>query len=375
MTLFLLGGLLTLGILALLALPFLTKTASVAEKRRELAIYKDQLTEIDRDRDRGVLTDDQAHAARLEIERRLLKAAKDETMDANQVSRWGRLATIALIAALPLGAGAIYLGIGRPDLPAAPFASRVQNPSPQTAEGTHAGLNTRIAGLEERLANKPDDLEGWALLARTYGSVGDYQNALRAYAEANRLGGGGDRRLAGEYAEMMVIANDGMVPLDAVEIFRRIRQDYPDDPQARYYMALRLAQTGDQGKAVEELLALRADSPADAPWLPTVNGLLGQLDPDAVNAPVDRVPAIPGPTAAQMEAAQSMTAEQQQAMIDGMVSRLAARLEENPEDVDGWRRLARAYEVLGRTEDAANAHREVLARAPDDPAAKAFLGE
>ena len=60
-------------------------------------------------------------------------------------------------------------------------------------------------------------------------------------------------------------------------------------------------------------------------------------------------------------------------MIQGMVDSLASRLQENPEDVEGWRRLGRAYNVLGRTDDAANAYREVLSRDPNDAVAKAFL--
>ena len=56
-----------------------------------------------------------------------------------------------------------------------------------------------------------------------------------------------------------------------------------------------------------------------------------------------------------MEAVGQMSAEEQQAMIRSMVQRLADRLAENPDDRAGWLRLARAYEVLGETEKAAEA--------------------
>ncbi|MEM8770668.1 MAG: tetratricopeptide repeat protein [Pseudomonadota bacterium] len=53
--------------------------------------------------------------------------------------------------------------------------------------------------------------------------------------------------------------------------------------------------------------------------------------------------------------------EERAAMIDNMVEGLAARLEENPEDREGWRMLARSYAALGRYEDSAQAWREALA--------------
>ncbi|MEM9422470.1 MAG: tetratricopeptide repeat protein, partial [Pseudomonadota bacterium] len=186
---------------------------------------------------------------------------------------------------------------------------------------------------------------------------------------ANRLTEGRNRHLAGEYAEVMVLANEGQVPSEAVQIFTIIRQDFPNDPQAIYYMALAAAQAGEQEKAIAELQSLRAASKPDAPWLRAVDGLLAELGAP----PPAKDQRIKGPTAQAVAAAEHLSDSERATMINAMVEGLAARLQENPDNVEGWRRLGRAYNVLGKQEQAANAYREVLKRAPNDPLAIAFF--
>ncbi len=106
--------------------------------------------------------------------------------------------------------------------------------------------------------------------------------------------------------------------------------------------------------AKQKLQALLADAPADAPWRQTVADRLAELSPKAVSAAGARrrLRRRPGPTAQDVAAAQSMTPEQRQAMIRGMVERLAQRLEQHPDDKAGWERLAHAYDVLGEPDKA-----------------------
>ena len=321
-----------------------------------------------------------AGQSRVQPNSRLLGALRRREETHGSTTRAGRLAVVAAMAAIPLAAILLYLDLGSMD--AIGISRPVPTTSPEraqeqmAAQEQHPELMSQIASLEERLANEPEDMEGYALLARTYARIGDYEKALDAYQTVNRLSEGRDPQLAGEMAEVMVIANDGMVTESARQIFALIAEDFPNDPQSTYYLALYKAQNGDEPGAVADLMALRDSTEPGAGWLPAVNRLLADLSPDAPSIPSP--PATTpqptrGPTAEQMAAAQSMTPEQQEQMIEGMVSGLAARLEENPENVEGWKQLARAYEVLGRTEDAADAHREVLKRDPDDPAARAFL--
>jgi len=372
MAIFVVAGIFVLFALLVLLRPLFTSPKTATPSDRESRIYQDQLAELDRDRARGVLTADQEKSARAEIERRLLGALRRQDKNLSSESRLGRFALVIGIATTPIIAGAIYLSLGSPELPEAPFASRDRMADAiNTAPGTHAEMRARIAALEERLAATPDDIEGQALLARSYASIGEYEAALDAYAAANRLAEGKDVRLAGEYAEVMVLANNGLVPPSANEIFSRILEDFPGDPQATYYIALAESQQGKTDRALARLTALRGEAPTDAPWLPTVDALIAQL---GGTTPPASTPTR-GPTAEQMQAAAAMTDDERAAMISSMVSRLAARLEENPDDVEGWQRLARAYEVMGERDKAAQAHREVLKRAPNDPAAKAFLNQ
>jgi len=59
-------------------------------------------------------------------------------------------------------------------------------------------------------------------------------------------------------------------------------------------------------------------------------------------------------------------AQATQRQIEAMVERLAARLKENPDDVEGWKMLGRSYSVLGRFRDAIDAYTRAAARAPRD---------
>ena len=83
-------------------------------------------------------------------------------------------------------------------------------------------------------------------------------------------------------------------------------------------------------------------------------------------------PGAPGPSQEDIAAAQSMSASEQSTMIRSMVARLAARLEDEPEDIEGWRRLANAYGVLGETDLAVDAYASAAAQTPRDIA---LLGE
>lgn len=380
MMLFVFGSALTLAVIGALLWPYWRPEAAGGEAgatdkdSREVALYQDQLAEVARDQDRGVLTAVQAKSATQEIERRLLIAARRADQAGGAQSRGGRLGLVIGAALLPLAAGSLYVALGAPDQPSRPFAARPPVLDPTAAAptaGSRPDMRAQIDTLQERLAQTPDDADGQILLARSYASIRRFDEAIAAYRTANRLTGGQNRRLAGELAEVMVVANDGAVSAEAQQIFERIRADFPQDPQARYYLALALAQGGQTDAALSALTALRQDAPNGAPWLGTVDQLIAQLDPAREAAPADR--RFDGPSDAQMAAAATLSREQQDAMIQNMVEGLAVRLEETPDDLEGWRRLARAYEVLGDTEKAAQAHRRVQALAPDDPDAATFF--
>ena len=168
-------------------------------------------------------------------------------------------------------------------------------------------------------------------------------------------------QLHAELGEVLVLEAGGTVTPAAEAEFGKSG----NDPRARFYGAEADLQRGDNGAAKTALQALLADAPVDAPWRKIVAARLAEIAPGEPQAGA-KTPA--GPTGQDIAAAQSISPEERQAMIRGMVERLAARLDQNPDDKEGWTRLARAYDVLGETEKARAAR--ARAAAVEEPASR-----
>lgn len=335
----------------------------------DTAVYLDQLEELDRDRARGLIDDTQAESARIEIERRLLQASRaDRSGTAPKVRRQLGLA-VALLIFVPLLSIPLYLDIGSPDLPDLPFATRTAPEGPENPIVAQA--RERLDAAEARTEATPDDPDVWADLGRFRLVTGDAEGAVTALARALALDPArGD--IASAYGEALSRQADGRVTAEARRAFGTALSRNPDDPRARYFLALGDYQEGREQSALEAWAALARSAPRDAPWLPAVLARIDETARDLGEIPEDWLPAFvterpAGPSGADIQAAQDMSPEERQEMIRGMVAGLAARLEESPDDVEGWRRLARSQEVLGEPEAAARAYDRALSLDPDDP--------
>lgn len=377
-------GLMTALVLAALLVPLLLRHRRAPAPRREydLAIYRDQLKELDSDRARGLVEDAAYQSARTEIERRMLALARAEpgaaeTGAARPARRsWrDRLALAALVVGVPLGALGLYGALGSPSVPDEPLAAR----APQAAPGVDPH-EPFIAELEERLAGQPDDVEGWRTLGRTYLVIGRPQEAVSALRNAWALEEG-DPGIASELGEALVFEAEGIVTPEARDLFEEARAADPADLAAPFYLGLAHAQRGEPEAALAVWRPLYARAPGDAPWLDNLYELMAQASDEAgVEPPERRAVAqqeppsgMPG-AAAEAETAGTFS-DEERAMIEGMVGQLATRLEEQPDDLEGWLRLARSYEVLGEKDGAAAAYREAAARAPDDLAMLSQIAE
>jgi cytochrome c-type biogenesis protein CcmH len=222
-----------------------------------------------------------------------------------------------------------------------------------------------IARLEQRVAERPDDLEAWQRLGQAFDLAGRYDDAVRARREALALDGSAGANAA--LGEALVMANRGTVTPAAREAFERALALDAADPRARFYRGLALLQEGDRRGALDAWVALIESSRGDAPWLPElqrrVTALADDLGLDTAELPE---PAAPGPTREQMQAAEDMAPEDRAAMIREMVAGLQTRLQQQPDDIEGWRRLGRSYQVLGEPGKAAEAWRHVAEALPDD---------
>jgi cytochrome c-type biogenesis protein CcmH len=373
----------------------------------DLKVYRSQIDELETDRERGVISAEEARQAKVEIERRMLQAIRDAEPEIEDRSRGRLIAGLAVAVGLPVAAGLMYFSMGRPELPGQPLAERTDIPvraaelaaraggQPTPAE-TQEGLESvenMVGSLETRLENEPRDFEGWMLLGRSYGVMDRYGDAARAYEKAAALPEAqSDPAPHMQLGEALIFSSGGVVTEQAAAAFERTLEIDGGHPGARYYLALARGQAGDLQGAFDGWVALAQDSPSDAPWMPALRSRLEEvardlgieLDPDlAVGTPPmpgdlpplpgqqmaeapPAAPAAPGPTAEQMQAAQEMSSEDRQAMIQGMVQRLADRLAEEPDDYEGWMRLARAYGVMGDQDGAIDAYANAARLRPDD---------
>ncbi|MBY5748962.1 c-type cytochrome biogenesis protein CcmI [Rhizobium leguminosarum] len=340
--------------LAVILLYPLLRGAKAANNIRagEAAVYRDQLRELDRDLDGGLITPEEADYARAEIGRRLIAVSADEPAETPKPARHHRFTEAFVLLVLPVLGLCLYLTTGRPDLPSQPLEARLENPGNDVA--------VLIAKAERHLAEKPDDGKGWDVLAPIYFRTMRVNDAQVAYRNAIRLLGPSPVRLDG-LAETLMAVSDGVVTDEARQVLEQSLTLEPNNPRARFYIALSMEQAGRPDEARKAFEALAKQSPADAPWLPLVNQHIATNG----GAPAGANPATPGnPTQQDVAAAETMSAGDRQQMIRGMVESLDAKLSEDPNNFDGWMRLVRSYAVLNDKDRAAGALKRGLAAFP-----------
>lgn len=385
-------ALLAIGMAGLLAVALLRGQRHTGPAEAfDLQVYRDQLTEVDRDLARGVISDEDAERLRTEISRRILAAdAKTRaTGDAGAQSRSLGLTVAAVIGGLLIGGSYwLYAQIGAPGYGDLGLAARMEmaelarqnRPSQKEAEGqipaTDATeIQPEYAALVQRLrsavAERPGDLQGHVLLARSEAAMGNYVAAYTAQQQVLSIKG--DDASGKDYADladMMVLAAGGYVSPEAERVLEAALTREPDNGVSLYYMGLMMAQTGRPDVAFRLWDRLLRQSPADAAWLPPI---LSQIEEMAFRAGVAdyQVPAIaglPGPSAEDVEAAGEMSAEDRQDMIRGMVARLSDRLATEGGTPEEWARLISSLGVLGDEAQAIaiwNNAQEVFADNPD----------
>ncbi len=370
----------TASVAAILLFPLMRGSKAGEDSRAgESAVYRDQLAELDRDRAVGLISAEEAEYARAEIGRRLIAVSSAGVAAAPRQTRgYRRAAELFVIVMLPLTGLCLYIMMGRPDLPSQPLQARLENPGNDMA--------ILVAKAERHLAQNPDDGKGWDILAPIYFNTMRIADAETAYRNAIRLLGETPVRLDG-LAETLMAASSGVVTNDARDALTRSLALEPENPRARFYIALGLEQAGKADEARAGFEAIASQSPADAPWMPLVNEHIAKNGgaqnggaqkggaetaagenggtPAAGSASAAPAP-LGGPTQADVAAADQMNSGDRQQMIRGMVDSLDAKLTENPDNLDGWLRLVRSYMVLNDKDRAAAALQRGLAAFPAD---------
>lgn len=306
----------------------------------DLAVYRDQLAELERDRKAGLIPEAEADAARNEVSRRVL-AAQAELASKEKVTlpvpAWLPVATVV---AVPVVALSGYLLIGRPDLPAQPLQARIDGAV------ANQDMAAMIRQVERHLEQKPDDARGWTVLAPAYSRIGRFNDAANAYRKALALSGP-DAELMTDMGESLVLANNGLVSNEAQEIFQAVLKAAPKHMKARFYAALALQQEGRSAEALAGWNAMLAESAPDAPWRSAVE--------QQISSASGQLPKGPALTEEQIRQGQQLNAGDRTAMIRSMVEGLDERLTADGTDIDGWLRLIRARMVLGEKDKATDA--------------------
>lgn len=418
------------------AIPFLRRAdggESTKELAKSSAVYRDQLRQIDAELKTGSINEAEAQATRAETARRLVLAEREEKSQAEPAQFGDRsFSAVGIAVAVALGSTILYAKIGEPDRiprvqppggavsgeagnagalpPRHPAVARAQPSGATDAQGGGGQapalptVDGMIDRLVQRLRANPEDAEGWRMLGWSYASQGRFKEATAAYQDAiKRQPENAD--LYSARGEILVRAGNGVVSPEAANMFDEALKRDKADPRARFFLGLRKEQAGDGKAALDDWISILQGAPAGEPWARDLRERVEHLAAELKIDMAGRLPVVPSaspgpqfggggpgilgalkgegrlgpqsPAAAGtgISGSKGLSADDDQsAMIRGMVDGLAARLEKQPRDFEGWSRLIRSRAVLGEKEKAKTAlakAREIFA---DTPEALAAIG-
>lgn len=325
------------AVMAVLA-PLAFKGEASDPAATDIAFFEQQIAEIERECAEGRLDPAEAQNARTEAARRLLRAQAAPGGPAAPSRKAAIVAALAAIVLIPAVSLALYTHVGRANMPDMPLEARLNTPPDRL------DLAGAVARIEAHLLQHKEDGRGFEVVAPFYLSAGRMEDAVHAYREALRLLGPTAARHAA-LGEARMIAAQGAVTKEARGQFEAALKLDAASPMARYYLGLAAEQDGDREQAIAMWSQLLADAPPGAAYVEMVRARLDKLRGVADNPQASE----------QGKAIAALPEGGRQAMIRGMVERLATRLEQQGDDVEGWLKLIRAYSVLSEPEKARQA--------------------
>lgn len=386
------------------------------ERRRldsasDIAVFRDQLAEVEHEASLGLIDPAQAEMARTEIKRRLLAASEAVGSTLPPLSRGERsLAAIGVASVVVFGSVGLYALTGHfEQVSDTPIAGQLPalakqsakmagapetTPSPMLAPATSETASSMIPRAREplppveemiqrlvtRLQRNPKDVEGWRMLGWSYVNMKHYTEAAAAYAKAIEINPDSvdfrDSRV-----DALIHAAKGLVTPQAKEANDETLKGHPKDSRARFIRGLAIEQSGDKEAALKvwnELLGeldnndpyaqdirqriarggkeLDSESAQPTAGVATASAAIADAGPSAPLAPTGEK----GPRPEDIRNAEAMTPADRQAMIQHMVDSLENRLEQSPNDADGWIKLMRSRSTLGDRDKAKSAFEKAL---------------
>jgi cytochrome c-type biogenesis protein CcmH len=349
--------LMTVLVAGWMVLPLLrsVKTNGVTSDRLNVDIHRDQLQALQIDLARGVISQADFETTRDELQLRLLDDTESfDALPASSASGFWTSTKTAVVIGLstPVMALGIYLQLGTPAAIDPVVASKADEQQ----------IKQMLDTLSAKLKANPDNPKGWAMLARSYKVLGRFDEAEQAFVKAGNLTNT-EPDLLVDYADLLAVKAGNNLEGKPLEMVTKALTIDPKHPMGLMMSGVAAYQRSDFKTAIvqwEKLLAELEPGSPDAQQVladisnarekagmpattsnPSAPKLLANADSEA-----GKLPPVPA------GAAGGMTPE----MINQMVERLANRLKDNPDDLAGWAKLARAYKVQGKLAEAEQAY-------------------
>jgi cytochrome c-type biogenesis protein CcmH len=266
-TLFWVAAVVCVAIALAFVLPPLLRKKQVEAKaaRRDIniAVYRDQMKEMEADRTNGLLSETQFQVSKVELESRLAEDALSQS-DASMVPVASRRLGFTLAGVLPLAAFGLYFVMGNP-MSLIQIAEAQANPQiAQGPQGEHDILQM-IQKVEERTKTNPDDAEAWIILGKTYAAVGHWPEALHAYEKAIKLKPDVPAVMTG-YAEALAISRNRVLKGEPIMMVLQALEKDPDDLKGLELAAINAFQEENYAKAAYYFKQLHKQLPPDSPY-------------------------------------------------------------------------------------------------------------
>lgn len=359
------------AIITMVVLWFVSRPANLKQERNfidsassDIEIYKNQLAELDSDLKRGLIDEESAGEARLELSRNILAAEKQIRKNASSRYRSPTLKIVIIIAVLcvPVITIGVYSLLGQPGLESHPFNDlMLKNPQELTPE-------EKLVRTEALFARNPNDGRLADELATGYLVQGRFQDAVNTYVSALRLNGEAAPRLVG-YGMALTGFNGGTINDDAQKSFEKAAKLAPDDFYPRLFIAEALRQAGKTDEAIASLKEYLVHAPKDNVGRPRVEAVIKELQNAKDKMQVSPPKEVENNGGLKADGETSISGDNDiEGDITAMVKQLAARLEQQPDDLEGWKKLIHSWLVLKETKKALSALKEGQSKLSQDKA-------
>lgn len=311
---------------------------SRTELDSEQTLYSARISEIEKDLEIGRLDAVSAEAAKAEEARRLIKSS--ENSQVLVVTKLNKPLLIVSAVFLPALSLPLYFDLGTPQVASTSAVASVQ-PSQQT----QPTMQELLAIAEKRLVENPDDINGWKAVGPVYLRMGRFKDAETAFKNIMRVEGRSPEFMI-KLADVYIEEKQGQVDDRAKSLINEVLSVDPENSNAKFYSGIVALQNDNEDETLRIWQGMLDNAKGDEEWLPVIRARVQELKT------LQSAPAIPVPDANALAAAEEMSVEERNDMVEQMVAGLADRLEQSPDDKQGWERLIRAYIVLNRKEDA-----------------------